>query len=50
MAQPIRERVPEFAILKTIGFSDGKSPTAARHSRRFCWQRLYASRSVWYQL
>jgi putative ABC transport system permease protein len=24
MAQSIRERVPEFAILKTIGFSDGK--------------------------
>src|SRR6185436_5386479 len=24
MAQAIRERVPEFAILKTVGFSDGK--------------------------
>jgi putative ABC transport system permease protein len=24
MAQSIRERVPEFAILKTVGFSDGK--------------------------
>ena len=24
MAQSIRERIPELAILKTIGFSDGK--------------------------
>ena len=24
MAQSVRERVPEFAILKTVGFSDGK--------------------------
>jgi putative ABC transport system permease protein len=24
LAQSIRERIPEFAILKTLGFSDGK--------------------------
>ena len=24
MAQSIRERIPELAILKTLGFSDGK--------------------------
>jgi putative ABC transport system permease protein len=32
MAQSIRKRVPELAILKTIGFSDGKVPC-------WCWQR-----------
>ena len=34
MAQSVRERIPELAILKTLGFSDGGSPRSS--SRRPC--------------
>ena len=38
MAQSVRERIPELAILKTLGFSDGRSPRSSWRRPCSCWR------------